>query len=145
MGEKIEALQANTHMNKEEISAHLIGVEYIMMAAPAIHAGASAPIHFTIFLNTQEALPQEIFVQVFEKFTKQYHITKRFNVFHGLEKVGFAQTNQDSPMPMHLFTKETQENIPYTSMYIIDFEGDSPDFEKAKNSLTGWTYSYEQS
>lgn len=138
-----EALKTQRYLNTDEIKAHLEGVEYIVMAAPSAHTDAKAPIHFTFFLNTSDAIPEAIQEQIFAKFCEQFKIHKTFNAMSALQKVGFAVTSQETPMPMHLFKEEDQKNIPHTTMHIIDFEGDSAEFEQVTtHSQTGWTYAY---
>ena len=139
-----ESLKTQRYLQEDEIKEHLEGVEYIVMAAPSAHSEAKAPIHFTFFLNTADEIPHDIQEQIFMKFCKQFNITHTFNAMSALQKVGFAVTNQDTPMPMHLYKEEDQENIPHTTMHIIDFEGHSPDFDQVTtHSQTGWTYAYE--
>jgi len=137
-------IQTNSYMNEEEIQAHLEGVEYIIMASPSSRADAKAPIHFTIFLNTADTIPHDIQEQIFNKFVDELQVTAAYDIMSVLQKVGFARTNQDTPMPMHLFKEEDQKNIPHTMMHIMDFEGDAEGFENVKTqSQTGWSYAYE--
>jgi len=139
-----ESLKTQRYLEVDEIKTHLEGVEYIIMAAPSAHADAKAPIHFTFFLNTADEIPHDIQEQIFMKFCKQFKISQVHNAMSALQEIGFAVTNQETPMPMHLFKEEDQKNIPHTTMHIIDFEGNSPDFEQVTiHSQTGWTYSYE--
>lgn len=141
--QNVEALKTQRYLDTDEIQAHLEGVEYIVLAAPSAHSEAKAPIHFTFFLNTSDVIPEPIQDQIFAKFCKQFNIYQTFNAMSALQEVGFAVTSQDTPMPMHLFKEEDQQNIPHTTMHIIDFEGDSKDFEQVtRDSQTGWTYSY---
>jgi hypothetical protein len=140
--QKKEALKTQRYFDKPEIDAHLFGVEYIIMAAPSTRENAKAPIHFTIFLNTQEVLPPNIQEAVLKKFAAQYNITEIHDVFSQLDSVAFAQTSQETPMPLHLFKEEDKRALPHTIMHVIDFEGDSPDFKEPKEGMTGWSYSY---
>ncbi len=139
-----EALETKHYFTPDEIQANLAGVEYIIMAKPSPDHFKETPIHFTIFLNIDEALPQEIKDAVFEKFCEQYNIFKTAHVMSALQAVAFAQTRQDTPMPMHLVKSEDQHTIPNIPLHVIDFLGDSTDFEQTKrDNLTGWSYSYE--
>jgi len=138
-----QALDTKRHLNKQEIDKHLQGVEYIIMAAPSTRDAQKAPIHFTIFLNTQDKLPEEIQTAVLEKFAAQYNITEIHDLFSRLDAVAFAETTQETPMPLHLFKNEDKRTLPHTIMHIMDFEGDSPDFKEPKEQdLTGWSYAY---
>ncbi|MEA2110501.1 MAG: hypothetical protein U9P71_00480 [Campylobacterota bacterium] len=141
---EIEALQATRYLEKDELQSHLEGVEYIMMAQPSLRDDSPAPVHFTIFLNTQEALPNEVITPVFEKFCKQYNIFDVIDLISGIGVVAFSVTQQKTPMPMHLFKQEEMKEMPNTKMYIFDFEADATEFKEAKDGLTGWTYSYSE-
>ncbi|MEA3373521.1 MAG: hypothetical protein U9Q62_07510 [Campylobacterota bacterium] len=141
--QKHEALETKHYFTPDEIQAKLAGVEYIIMAAPSPDHFKETPIHFTIFLNTHEALPEEIKGAVFEKFCEQYNIINTAHVMSALQAVAFAETRQETPMPMHLVKPEDQRTIPHVPLHVIDFLGDSSDFEQTKrDSLTGWSYSY---
>jgi hypothetical protein len=138
-----EAIKTQRYFDRSEIDAHLFGVEYIIMAAPAPETFESSPIHFTIFLNTKEPLPEPVRDAVFEKFCKQYGITATAEFFAGVGSVAFAETRQETPMPMHLVREEDRRALPHTPMYVMDFLGDSDTFgEVKKNGMTGWSYSY---
>ena len=138
----VEPLSTIKYFSKPEIEAHLKNVEYIIMAAPMNAPEAKYPIHFTIFLNTQEKIPDEYLQPVIEKFKAQYNITHATNFLTDIQAVAFGQTSQDTPMPMHVFDTAEQKEIPHTKMFIIDFEGDSPSFQEPKDGKTGWSYSY---
>lgn len=143
MQENHTALKADKYLSPSEIEAHLDGVEYIIMAAPAVRDEAKGPVHFTIFLNTKEALPPQIQPAVLEKFAAQYGITGIRDLFSQLDRVAFAETAQETPMPLHLFTMRDKATLPSTVMYVMDFEADSDQFPEVKEKkLTGWTYSY---
>ena len=138
-----KVLNTKRHLSPSEIHAHLKGIEYIIMAAPATRNERKAPIHFTIFLNTNDRLPEEIQSAVLEKFAKQYKITEIHDLFSQLDAVAFSLTGQETPMPLHLFKQEDKKALPHGIMYIMDFEGDSTEFTEAKEKdLTGWSYSY---
>lgn len=138
-----EAIKTTRYFDRSEIDAHLFGVEYIIMAAPAPDAYKESPIHFTIFLNTKEPLPEAIRDAVFGKFCRQYGITGAAEFFGGIGNVAFAETAQETPMPMHLAREEDARALPHTRMYVMDFLGDSETFRQVKQEgLTGWSYSY---
>jgi len=137
-----EAIKANKYMTKEDIDAHLEGVEYIIMAAPNPDNHPQSPIHFSIFLNTSDVIPQEIQHQIIQKFADQYKITNIANMFSQLDDVAFALTNIDTPMPMHLFKEDDKNNFDSVKLHIIDFLADSEGFNEPKQGQTGWSYSY---
>lgn len=138
-----EDVLAKRYFEPAEIEAHLLGVEYVIMAAPAPDVFKETPIHFTIFLNTRDVLPEEIKTAVLEKFCSQYNITATAEVLSSLQAVAFAKTSQESPMPVFLVKPEDRMALPHTTMHVIDFLGDSPDFKETKEqNLTGWSYSY---
>ena len=136
------SIQANRHMSKEEILAHLEGVEYIIMAAPNTQDMPQAPIHFTIFLNTSDHIPQAIQEQIIEKFAQEYEISHISHLFSQLDDVAFAITNQETPMPMHLFTPDDKKSLPSVKLHVIDFLADAKNFDEPKQGQTGWSYSY---
>ena len=115
------------------------------MATPAPEKYKATPLHFTLFLNTADKLPQEIQDAILEKFCSDHNITNPQEVLSQLMPVGFAQSNQqDTPMPMLLIKPQDQATIPHVPMHVIDFLGDSDQFDEAKvKNLTGWSYAYE--
>lgn len=138
-----DVIKTNRYFGLSEIDTHLEGVEYIIMATPSPETFRASPIHFTIFLNTGEKLPEDVEKAVFEKFCLQYGISNTAEYVGGVGSVGFAETDQETPMPMWLIKEEDRRNIPYTLMFVMDFLGDSQEFKEVKiNSLTGWSYSY---
>ncbi len=140
-----KAIKTKKFLNKEEIDKLLEKVEYIMMAAPAPEHFSNTPIHFTIFLNTNEELPNDVKEAVLEKFLDENKITNPTHVMSQLAPVGFAITEQETPMPMLLIKPEDIHSIPHTFIHVIDFLGDSKEFhEVKKKSLTGWSYVYEE-
>lgn len=140
---KPEALKTNKYLQTDEIKEHLKNVEYIIMAAPAPEHFKDTPIHFTIFLNTSENLPQEIQKAVLEKFLQENGIGKPKELMSQIMAVGFAQTTQETPMPMLLVKPQDINSIPHVPIFVMDFLADSSNFSEAKDkSLTGWTYSY---
>lgn len=143
MQKTIKALQAEHYLTQAEITAHLDGVEYIIMAAPTTRDNPNTPIHFTIFLNTTDTLPHEIQEAILGKFAQQYKISNIVDVFSQLDAVAFAETNLDSIMPMHLFKDEDKKELEHTMMHIIDFEANAEEFGEVKEGSTGWSYSYE--
>ncbi len=140
--EKKKAIRAHNYLEKSEILKHLSDVEYIIMATPNPDALSKFPIHFTIFLNTEE-LPYEVRDAVLDQFCEQYEITSKDSVISQVAKVGFAQTDEDTLMPMHLFKPDAQKEIPHVNLHLIDFIGDANSFDEVKNDgHTGWSYSY---
>ena len=140
---KPEALKTNKYLDQNEIQEHLKNVEYIIMAAPAPEHFKDTPIHFTIFLNTSEDLPQEIQMAVLNKFLEENGIGKPQELMSQIMAVGFALTSQETPMPMLLVKPQDINSIPHTAMFVMDFLADSDNFSEAKDkSLTGWSYSY---
>jgi len=143
MQKTIKALQAENYLDASGIKDHLEGVEYIIMAAPTTRENPNTPIHFTIFLNTQDELSTDIQHAVLDKFADQYKMRNIYDVFSQLDAVAFAETNLDSIMPMHLFKDETKSELEHTMMHIIDFEADAEGFGEVKAGSTGWSYSYD--
>ena len=137
-----EPIQAKQYLEPQEIQEHLDNVEYIIMAQPSVRDSSPAPIHFTIFLNTQEPLPEGVKEAVFDKFCEQYEIFDVIDLLQGLDNIAFSLTQQETPMPMHLFKAQDKMSIPNTLMYIFDFEANAKGFEETKKGLTGWSYSY---
>ncbi len=140
-----KAIKTDQYLTNEEIKKHLQNVEYIIMAAPAPEHFKETPIHFTIFLNTDEKLPQKVQEAVLEKFLRENNIGKPAELMSQLMPVGFALSKaQDTPMPMLLVKQEDQRSIPFAVMHVMDFLADSDAFDEAKEkNLTGWSYSYE--
>ncbi len=137
------SLTVHHHLGVHDILAHLENVEYIIMATPNTDPSLPYPIHFTIFLNTHEELPYEVKDAVLDKFCEQYDITSKAHVMSELAPVGFAQTDKEALMPMHLFKKEDQGSIPHVYLHVIDFLGDAKGFKEVKeDDQTGWSYSY---
>lgn len=138
-----DVIKVLRHFDPMEIAAHLKGVEYIIMATPAPEKFVGTPIHFTLFLNTTEAFPEEIQQAIFAKFCEQYGISNTAEFVGGIGSVGFAETEQDTPMPMWLIKDEDRRSVPHVPLYVMDFLGDSDSFrEVKKNLMTGWSYSY---
>lgn len=140
-----QAIKTEQYLKQKEIKEHLKNVEYIIMATPAPEAFKQTPIHFTIFLNTDEELPKEIQEAILQKFLQEHKIGKPAELMSQLMPVGFAISKaQDTPMPLLLVKPEDQRSIPYAVMHVMDFLADSDEFNEAKkNNLTGWSYSYE--
>ena len=127
----------------DQIKKHLENVEYIIMAAPAPSHFKDTPIHFTIFLNTQDQFPQDIKDAILDKFMDENKIKNPIEVMSQLMPVGFSMSQQDTPMPLLLVKQEDQRSIPYEVMHVIDFLADSENFFEAKSEkLMGWSYSY---
>ena len=137
------AIKTDTYLDPIEINKQLENVEYIMMAAPAPSHFKDNPIHFTIFLNTSDKLPEDVKEAVLDKFLDDNEIKNPIEVMSQLMPVGFGVSAQETPMPLLLVKPEDQMSIPNTIMHVMDFLADSANFIEAKqDSLTGWTYSY---
>lgn len=140
---KPEAIKTNKYLQTDEIKEHLKNVEYIIMAAPAPEHFKDTPVHFTIFLNTSESLPEDIQEAVLNKFLEENGIGRPQELMSQIMAVGFAQTTQETPMPMLLVKPQDINSIPHVAMFVMDFLADSDNFGEAKDkSLTGWSYSY---
>lgn len=138
-----KAINTDTYLEPNEITKHLKNVEYIIMAASSPSHFKETPIHFTIFLNTQDEFPQDVKDSILDKFLNENSIISPKEVMSQLMPVGFGISTQDTPMPLLLVKPEDQKSIPYGVMHVIDFLGDSDKFFEAKNEgLTGWSYSY---
>ncbi|MCX6073678.1 MAG: hypothetical protein NTY39_05085 [Campylobacterales bacterium] len=131
-----------TYLSANEIEKHLENVEYIIMAAPSMMAAPELPLHFSIFLNTSDTIPEAIKTQLLAKFCQEHAITQTSHVLSNLERIGFAITSQETPMPRHILDDAEANTIPWRLMHIIDFLGDSSGFKEAKDGLSGWSYSY---
>lgn len=139
-----KAIQTLSYLELAEIQKHLDGVSYIIMAAPAPEKFKETPIHFTLFLNTQENLPQEIQEAVFGKFLYEHRIKNPKEVMSQMMPVGFGKGIHETHMPLLLVKQEDMQNIPHIPMFVMDFLADSENFSEAKtNSLTGWSYVYD--
>jgi hypothetical protein len=140
-----KAIITNKYFDIQEIKKHLKNVEYIIMAAPAPQHFKDTPIQFSIFLNTQEKFNDDIKEVVLDKFLEEQKIQNPIEIMSQLMPVGFSMSSQDTPMPLLLIKPEDQKTIPYAIMHVIDFLADSDNFSQVKdNSLTGWSYSYNQ-
>jgi len=138
-----KAINTDTYFTPDEIQKHLQNVEYVIMAAPAPEHFKDTPIHFTIFLNTDEKLPQDVKDAILDKFLDDNAINNPTELMSQIMPVGFSMSAQDTPMPLLLVKPEDQKTIPYAIMHVMDFLADSDSFYEAKtNKLTGWTYSY---
>ncbi len=138
------AINTDNYLEHEEITKHLHNVEYIIMATGAPANFKETPIHFTIFLNTDEKLPKDIADAVLDKFLDDNSISKPHELMSQIMPVGFGKSDaQDTYMPLLLIKPEDQKSIPYAAMYVMDFLADSDNFNEAKyDALTGWSYSY---
>lgn len=139
--QEMKPLTINGYLSYGEIETLLEGVEYIMMASPSLVKEAH-PLHFTIILNTSDPIPEEIKPLILEKFCTEHLITATSHVLSNLERVAFAMTPQETPMPRHLIDDAEARTIPWKLLHIIDFLGDSEGFKEAKEGLSGWSYSY---
>ena len=138
-----QSIATEKYLDIIEIQSHLKDVEYIIMAAPAPDTFKDTPIHFTIFLNTSENIPQEIQEEIFNKFLQNEGIVSPAEIMIRVMPVGFSKGAQDTPMPLLIVRQEDMNAITNTPMLVMDFLADSDNFEQTKkHSLTGWTYSY---
>ena len=139
------AIVTDKYFDTIEIQNHLKNVEYIIMAAPAPEQFKETPIQFSIFLNTQDKLPQDIQEAVFEKFLEENGIRNPEKIMSQLMPVGFSMSQQDTAMPLLLIKPDDQASIPNIAMHVYDFLADSDNFFEAKQEkLTGWSYSYNK-
>ncbi len=140
-----KAIKTDKYLDQQQIQEHLKNVEYIIMAAPAPEHFKETPLHFTLFLNTDEALSKEIQEAILEKFLQEQKIDKPKELMSQLMPVGFALSQaQDTPMPMLLIKPQDQRIIPHAVLHVMDFLANSDAFDEAKkDNLTGWSYSYE--
>lgn len=137
----MKPLEIRSYLSHAEIVKLLEGIEYIMMAAPSMVRDA-LPIHFTIILNTADVIPEEIKPLILEKFCREHNITATSHVLSNRERIAFAMTTQETPMPKHIVDDAEANTIPWTLLHIIDFLGDSEGFKEAKEGFSGWSYSY---
>ncbi|MFA5233199.1 MAG: hypothetical protein WC390_02285 [Sulfurimonas sp.] len=138
-----KAIKTLRYLSVDEIQKHLQNVEFIIMAAPSPEHFSSAPIHFTIFLNTSDDLPREIQEAIFDKFLDDNSIRNPIEIMSQIMPVGFSEGTQETPMPLLLIKHEDMRAIPNVPMLVMDFLADSDNFYEAKEkSLTGWSYSY---
>ena len=139
--QEMKPLEIRSYLSHAEIVKLLEGIEYIMMAAPSMVRDA-LPIHFTIILNTADVIPEEIKPLILEKFCREHNITATSHVLSNRERIAFAMTTQETPMPKHIVDDAEANTIPWTLLHIIDFLGDSEGFQEAKEGFSGWSYSY---
>jgi len=138
---EMQALKVNSYLSSGEIGTLLENVDYILMASPSMMVD-EYPIHFTIILNTAERIPEEVKPLILEKFCRELGITVTSHVLSNRERIAFALTTQETPMPKHIIDDAEANTIPWTLLHIIDFLGDSEGFKEAKDGLSGWSYSY---
>lgn len=139
--QEMQALKINSYLSTGEIVNLLKKVEYILMASPSMMVD-ELPIHFTIILNTSDVIPEEVKPLILEKFCRELDITKTSHMLSNRERIAFAMTTQETPMPKHIVDDAEANTIPWTLLHIIDFLGDSNGFKEAKDGLSGWSYSY---
>lgn len=138
---EMQALKINSYLSSGEIGTLLENVDYILMASPSMMVD-EYPIHFSIILNTAEMIPEEVKPLILEKFCRELGITVTSHVLSNRERIAFALTTQETPMPKHIIDDAEANTIPWTLLHIIDFLGDSEGFKEAKDGLSGWSYSY---
>jgi hypothetical protein len=139
---EMQPLHVKSYLSVGEINQLLEKVEYILMAAPSMMNEKELPIHFTIILNTADVIPDEVKPLILEKFCRELNITATSHVLSNRERIAFALTTQETPMPKHIIDNAEANSIPWTLLHIIDFLGDSEEFKEAKDGLSGWSYSY---
>jgi hypothetical protein len=139
--QEMQPLKVNSYLSPSEISKLLEKVEYILMASPSMMVDEH-PIHFTIILNTADAIPEEVKPLILEKFCHELGINATSHVLSNRERIAFAMTTQETPMPKHIVDDAEANSIPWTLLHIIDFLGDAEGFKEAKDGLSGWSYSY---
>lgn len=139
---EIKPLNIGSYLSHNEIQTLLEKVDFIMMASPSLQSERDPSLHFTIILNTADLIPDAIKEQLLEKFCSDYNITDMKYVLNNRERIAFAITSQDTPMPRHLIDDAEANTIPWTLLHIIDFLGESEGFQEAKDGLSGWSYSY---
>ncbi|MDD5159597.1 MAG: hypothetical protein PHI47_06065 [Sulfuricurvum sp.] len=139
--QEMQALKVHSYLSSGEITKLLEKVDYILMASPSMMAD-ELPIHFTIILNTSDIIPDEVKPLILEKFCRELGITATSHVLSNRERIAFAMTTQETPMPKHIVDDAEANSIPWTLLHIIDFLGDSEGFKEAKDGLNGWSYSY---
>lgn len=138
-----QSIATEKYLDVIEIYSHLQNVEYIIMAASAPDAFKETPIHFTIFLNTSDNIPQEIQQEIFSKFLENEGIVNPAEIMIRVMPVGFSKGAQDTPMPLLIVKQQDMNAIPNVPMLVMDFLADSDNFNEAKiEKLTGWSYSY---
>lgn len=138
-----KAIKSLEYLDVDAIDKHLENVEYIIMAAPSPERFRETPIHFSIFLNTKENFPQEIQEAIFGKFLIENSIKNPQEIMSQPMPVGFSSGVHETHMPLLLIKREDVNSIPHTTMFVLDFLADSDNFNETKeNSLTGWSYSY---
>jgi len=139
--QEMQPLKVNSYLSTGEIKALLEKVQYILMASPSLMP-EEHPIHFTVILNTSDVIPEDIKPLILEKFCRELGITATSHVLSNRERIAFALTSQETPMPKHIIDEAEANTIPWTLLHIIDFLGDSQGFKEAKDGLSGWSYSY---
>jgi len=139
--QEMQPLKVNSYLSAGEITTLLEKVEYILMASPSMMVD-ELPIHFTIILNTSDVIPDDVKPLILEKFCRELGINATSHVLSNRERIAFALTTQESPMPKHIVDDAEANSIPWRLLHIIDFLGDSEGFKEAKDGLSGWSYSY---
>ena len=139
--QEMQPLKVNSYLSAGEIKTLLENVEYILMASPSMMVD-ELPIHFTIILNTSDVIPDEVKPLILEKFSRELGISATSHVLSNRERIAFAMTTQNTPMPKHIVDDAEANAIPWTLLQIIDFLGDSEGFKEPKDGLSGWSYSY---
>lgn len=139
--QEMHPLKVNSYLSAGEIKTLLENVEYVLMASPSMMTDEH-PIHFSIILNTSDVIPEEVKPLILEKFCRELGITATSHILSNRERIAFALTTQETPMPRHIVDDAEANTIPWMLLHIIDFLGDSQGFKEAKDGLSGWSYSY---
>ena len=137
----IKPLSVSHYLTPTQIQEHLEGIEYIIMVEPSVLQEEALPLHFVIVLNTACLIPDVVQGKIFEKMCRDYGVVAHAHLLNQLEKVAFAMTSQETPMPAVLRDPQQAAQIPWQWLHVIDFVGDSDQFPQAKDQgLSGWSY-----
>ncbi len=138
------SIKIKSYLTHQQILINLQDISYIAMIAPTPKEDLKAPLHVSMFLNTDEKLPKEVQKSIFDKFCKDCKLFNATDILSQIMPVGFADTGHDSAMPMLLIKSQDQMSIPHIPMFVLDFLADSDEFTDTKTKgLTGWSYAKE--
>ena len=133
------SIKIKSYLTHQQILINLQDIAYIVMIAPSPKEDLKAPLHVSMFLNTDKKLPKEVQKSIFDKFCKDYKLFNTTDILSQIMPVGFADTGHDSAMPMLLM--KPQMSIPHIPMFVLDFLANSNEFTDTKTKgLTGWSY-----
>ncbi|KIM11058.1 MAG: hypothetical protein KU37_08105 [Sulfuricurvum sp. PC08-66] len=126
-----------------EIEMFLEGVSHIIMVEPDLRDNKSKRLHFTLFLNTREALPPVVIEPVTEKFFDELGLYDVIEMSHFMAEVAFAQTSQETPMP-HLLDEAataSYDGAQSVPCFVLDFYALAREgYEEIAEGLSGWSY-----